>query len=113
MSGLLTFTIDKEFRDSFQDISESRRRLIRITGENHPITGTYTYLKLFRKGPGDEFCIDQRVTLRVPHFHELINIVENISMGPLEMKEDSCVATFKRTEKALPSKALGKSSKLR
>ena len=74
-------SVDKDFGDSFIDISKTERRFIRVTTKTYEGTGTHHFLKLFKKGADGEFYIDQRVTLTVPEFQELIN-VGKINMGP-------------------------------
>ena len=112
MSRPFFSTVGMEFGDKFVNISHSQRRMTRVTTKIYTTTGTYICLKLFKKGPDDEFYNDQRVTLTVPAFHELIKNVENITMEPLGNEGEPCVAAWKRTEKGLPNKAFAKSSKL-
>ena len=81
-----TATIDSEFGDSFLDVSKTQRRILRVTTKTYQTTGTNICIKLFKKGSDEEYYIDQRISLTVPEFQELINKVENINMGP--KKED-------------------------
>ena len=96
MSRPFTATIDSDFGDCFLDVSKTQRRLIRVTTKTYQTTGTYIFLKLFKKGADEEYYIDQRITLTVPEFQQLINNVENISMGPT--KESKEMVTSKRGE---------------
>lgn len=112
MSRPFTSAGDKEFGDSFIDISETHRRLVRVTTKTYPSTGTYIFLKLFKKGSDNEFYLDQRVTLSVSEFQELVNNVENISLGPQPEKKESSVGCLKRPEKWLKSEVPAKASKL-
>ena len=82
MSRPFTATIDSEFGDSFFDVSKTQRRLIRVTTKTYQTTGTYIFIKLFKKGSDEEIYIDQRITLTASEFQELINNVENINTGP-------------------------------
>ena len=75
MSAPFTSSIDNDFGDSFIDISKTERRLLRVTTKTYESTGTFLSQKLFKKGADGEFHIDQRVTLTVPEFQELINNV--------------------------------------
>ena len=81
MSRPFTSSNDKDFGDSFIDISKTERRILRVTTKTYGSTGTCLFLKIFKKGADGEFYIDQRVTLTVPEFQELINNVENKNMG--------------------------------
>ena len=113
MSRPFTSSIDKDFGDSFIDISKTERRLLRVTTKTYESTGTYLFLKLFKKGADGEFYIDQRVTLTVPEFQELINNVENINMGPQPGKrEETTAGALKRPEKWFQNKAPAKSTKV-
>ena len=113
MSRPFTSSIDKDFGDSFIDISKTERRLLRVTTKTYESTGTYLFLKLFKKGADAEFDIDQPVTLTVPEFQELINNVENINMGPQPGKrEETTAGALKRPEKWFQSKASAKSTKV-
>ena len=81
MSRPFSGTTDKDFGDSFFDVSRTERRLIRVTKKTHSNTGTYLFLKLFRKGV-DEYYLDQQLTLTASEFHQLTNNKENIGMQP-------------------------------
>ena len=82
----MTTTADQEFGDSFVDISNTDRKLIRVTTKTYKATGTYLFLKLFKTDSDSEFLIDQRITLTVPEFQALINNSETIYMGPQPVK---------------------------
>ena len=113
MSRPFTSSIDKDFGDSFIAISKTERRLSRVTTKTYERTGTYLFLKLFKKGADGEFYINQRVTLTVPQFQELINNVENINGGPQPGKrEETTAAALKRPEKWFRNKAPAKSTKV-
>ena len=59
-------------------------------------TASYISLKLFKKGSDDDFYIDERITLTVQEFQEIINNVENISMGLLRTcRRNRCLAHSK------------------
>ena len=113
MSRPFTSSIDKDLGDSFIDISKTERRLLRVTTKTYESTGTYLFLKLFKKEADGEFHIDQRVTLTVPEFQELINNVENINMGPQPRKgEETTAGALKRPVNWFQSKASAKSTKV-
>ena len=48
-----TSTKDTEFGDCYFDISETDKRLIRATVKTYEKTGTYVFLKLFKKAESD------------------------------------------------------------
>ena len=112
MSRPFTSSIAKDFGDSFIDISKTERRLLRVT-TTYESTGTYLFLKLFKKGADDEIYIDQRVTLTVPEFQEQINNVENTNMGPQPgRREETTAGALKRPEKCFQNKAPAISTKV-
>ena len=92
MSRPFTSSIDKDIGDNFVDISKTERRILEVTTKTYESTGTYLFLKLFKKGTDAEFYIDQRVTLTVTEFQELINNVENINRGPQPGKREETTA---------------------
>ena len=57
-----TAETDAEFGDAHFDVSKSEKRLIRATVKTYDKTGTYIFLKLFKK-VGQEFELQQRITL--------------------------------------------------
>ena len=56
-----TADADKDFRDCYFDISENSKRLVRATLKTYDQTGTYVFLKVFKKATrGAEFeCVQQ------------------------------------------------------
>ena len=65
-----TAETDAEFGDAHFDISKSEKRLIRATVKTYDKTGTYIFLKLFKK-VGQEFELQQRITLTLEEFEKL------------------------------------------
>ena len=61
---------DAEFGDAHFDVSKSEKRLIRATVKTYDKTGTYIFLKLFKKF-GQEFEFQQRITLTLEEFEKL------------------------------------------
>ena len=61
---------DAEFGDAHFDVSKSEKRLIRTTVKTYDKTGTYIFLKLFKK-VGQEFEFQQRITLTLEEFEKL------------------------------------------
>ena len=55
-------TEDSEFEDSYYDISKTEKHLIRATLKTYEKTGTYVFLKLFKKVDAD-YEFKQRLAL--------------------------------------------------
>ena len=66
-----TSTKDTEFGNFYFDISKTDKRLIRATVKTYEKTGTYVFLKLFKKAESD-YEFQQRVSLTVQEFENLI-----------------------------------------
>ena len=64
-------TKDSEFGDSYYDISKTEKRLIRATLKTYEKTGTYVFLKLFKK-VDDDYEFQQRLSLTTEEFDKLI-----------------------------------------
>ena len=64
-------TKDTEFGDCYFDISKIDKRLIRATVKTYERTGTYVFLKLFKKAETN-YEFQQRVSLTVQEFENLI-----------------------------------------
>ena len=66
-----TAEIDTEFGDAHFDFSKSEKSLIRATIKSYEKTGSYVFLKLFKKAEHDnEF--QQRITLTLEEFERLM-----------------------------------------
>ena len=98
MTSRFTSIADEEFGDSYIDISKTEKRLIRVTTKTYESTGTYLFLKLFKKQSDGEFYMDQRITLTVKEFQALIDNSENINLVPQPAKEEEN-GLFKRSQK--------------
>ena len=79
-----TSTKDTEFGDCYFDISKTDKRLIRATLKTYEKTGTYVFLKLFKKA-AEEYEFEQRISLTPQEFGSLVNTAEKI----LESEEKS------------------------
>ena len=64
-------TKDSEFGDSYYDISKTEKRLIRATLKTYEKTGTYVFLKLFKK-VDDDYEFQQWLSLTTEEFDKLI-----------------------------------------
>ena len=96
MNRPFSATTDKDFGDSYIDISRTERRLIRVTTKTYSNTGTYLFLKLFKRGVDDEYYLDQRLTLTASEFHQLTNNKENIGLQPGPEQQEDVMPTIKR-----------------
>ena len=72
-----TSTKDTEFGDCYFDISKTDKRLIRATLKTYERTGTYVFLKLFKKA-AEEYEFEQRISLTLQEFGSLVNTAEKI-----------------------------------
>ena len=80
-------TKDSEFGDSYYDISKTEKRLIRATLKTYEKTGTYVFLKLFKK-VDDEYEFQQRLSLTTEEFDKLIKKAPKIrETFPLSSQE--------------------------
>ena len=80
-----TSTKDTEFGDCYFDISNTDKRLIRATLKTYERTGTYVFLKLFKKA-AEEYEFEQRISLTLQEFGSLVNSAEKI----LESEAKDC-----------------------
>ena len=69
----MPFTAEKdaEFGDAHFDVSKSEKRLIRATIKSYEKSGSYVFLKLFKKAEHD-YEFQQRITLTLEEFEKLI-----------------------------------------
>ena len=80
-------TKDSEFGDSYYDISKTEKRLIRATLKTYEKTGTYVFLKLFKK-VDDDYEFRQRLSLTTEEFDKLIKKAPKIrETFPLSSQE--------------------------
>ena len=69
----MPFTAEKdtEFGDAHFDVSKSEKRLVRATIKSYEKTGSYVFLKLFKKAEHD-YEFQQRITLTLEEFEKLM-----------------------------------------
>ena len=68
-----TANADKDFGDCYFDISENSKRLVRATLKTYDQTGTYVFLKVFKKATEcAEFECVQRLSLSSDEFSKLL-----------------------------------------
>ena len=72
-----TSTKDTVFGDCYFDISKSDKRLIRATLKTYERTGTYVFLKLFKKAT-DDYEFEQRISLTPGEFENLVSSASKI-----------------------------------
>ena len=72
-----TSTKDTEFGDCCFDLSKTDKRLISATLKTYERTGTYLFLKLFKKA-AEEYDLEQRILLTLQEFGNLFNTAEKI-----------------------------------
>ena len=70
-------TKDSECGDSYYDISKTEKRLIRATLKTYEKTGTYVFLKLFKKVDVDDYEFQQRLSRTTEEFDKLIKNAKN------------------------------------
>ena len=80
-----TSTKDTEFGDCYFDISKTDKRLIRATVKTYERTGTYVFLKLFKKAESD-YEFQQRVSPTVQEFENLIEKSADIRAQVTQME---------------------------
>ena len=71
-------TKDSEFGDCYLDISKTEKRLIRATLKTYEKTGTYVFLKLFKKVDDEYEFQQQRISLTTDEFDNLIKKASKI-----------------------------------
>ena len=80
-------TKDSEFGDSYYDISKTEKLLIRTTLKTYEKTGTYVFLKPFKK-VDDDYEFQQRLSLTTEEFEKLIKKAPKIGETfPLSSQE--------------------------
>ena len=72
-----TSTKDTEVGNCYFDVSETDKRLIRATLKTYEKTGTYEFLKLFKKAT-DNYEFEQRISLTLGEFENLVSSASKI-----------------------------------
>ena len=72
-----TSTKDTGFGECYFDISKTDKRLIRATLKTYEMTGTYVFLKLFKKAT-DDYEFEQRISLTLREFENLVSSASKI-----------------------------------
>ena len=68
----MPFTAEKDaaFGDAHSDVSKSEKRLVRAAIKTYEKTGSYIFIKLFKKTERD-YEFQQRITLTLEEFEKL------------------------------------------
>ena len=72
-----TSSKDTQFGDCYFDISQTEKRLVRATLKTYERTGTYVFLKLFKKA-AEDYELEQRISLTPEEFGNLVKEAEKI-----------------------------------
>ena len=95
-----TANADKDFGDCYFDISENSKRLVRATLKTYDQTGTYVFLKVFKKATeGAEFECVQRLFLSSEEFSKLLKSEKSIREQTSEISD-----TFENKDKPQTNK---------
>ena len=81
----MPFTSSKitHFGDCYFDISQTEKRLVRATLKKYERTGTYVFLKLFKKA-AEDYEFEQRVSLTLEDFEVIVKKDEKIREATTE-----------------------------
>lgn len=84
-----TATKDSQSGDQFFEISKTDKRLVRATVKTYEKTGSYVFLKLFKKPEinSDDYKFEQRIGLTLDEFRTLV------------LKSQKIIATLTTTTK--------------
>ncbi len=82
----LTLDSDAHFGDSYVDISQTDKRLVRATVKTFESGGTYVFLKLFKKIESGEFISQQRIGLTSSEWEDLLTKTHLINCSKKESK---------------------------
>ena len=84
---------DSEFGDSYYDISKMEKRLIRAILKTYEKTGTYVFLKLFKK-VDDDYEFQQGLSMSTEEFDKLIKKApKNRETFPISSQAESKLKT--------------------
>ena len=67
-----TADTDKSYGDNFVNVSETKKRLIRVTMKSYDKTGSYVFLKVFKNPDNTEFKLSQQLSLTMAEFDQLM-----------------------------------------
>ena len=75
-----TLKKDIEFCNQFIDISETAKRIVRVSTKTYETSGTYVAIKLFRRNnqSDDDYKFSQRVNLSLSEFDRLVEHIHRI-----------------------------------
>ena len=95
-----TASKDKEYSDCYFDLSKTDKRLIRATLKTYENSGTYVFLKLFKR-EDNEYEFEQRISHTTEEFDKLMKKSGGIRNSVPESggKKDTSVAKKPVAEK--------------
>ena len=67
-----TADTNKYYGDSFINVSETKKRLIRATMKSYDKTGSYVFLKVFKNPDNTDFKLSQQLSLTMAEFDQLM-----------------------------------------
>ena len=75
-----TLEKDIEFCDQFIDISETAKRIVRVSTKTYETSGTYVAIKLFRRSnqSDGDYKFSQRVNLSLSEYDRLVEHIHRI-----------------------------------
>lgn len=97
--GDFTLAQDESFGDYHCEISQDSKRLIRVTTKNFEKTGTYIFIKLFKKRPDNEFYLVNRINLTRPEFEKLLLKGKTLLKPESPPAKRGIAKKFKKTHK--------------
>ena len=72
-----TSSKDTQFGDCYFDISPTGKRLVRGTLKTYERTGTYVFLRLFKKA-AEDYEFEQRISVTLEEFGNLVKEAEKV-----------------------------------
>ena len=96
----MPFTAEKDtdFGDAHFDLSKTEEGLIRATLESYERTGTYVFLKVFKKADHD-YEIYQRVTLTLEEFNNITKKSQKLRSAATNFIDDESTNKVHPTKK--------------
>ena len=89
---------DTDFGDAHFDISKTGKRFVRATLKSYERTGTYVFLKVFKKAEHD-YEIYQRVTLTLEEFNNITKKSQKIRAAATNFNDNELTNKVPPTKK--------------
>ena len=102
-----TLKKDIEFCDQFIDISETAKRIVRVSTKTYETSCTYVAIKLFRRNnqSDDDYKFSQRVNLSLSEFDRLVEHIHRIR-DLIDSKDTEVPLTVQTEPPKVTSKAI-------